>query len=48
VFFCFVKVEGKNLGSMATTLRSIVDCKSMKILHVYEATCFKHAMSKAC
>jgi hypothetical protein len=27
----FVKVEGRNLGSMAMTLWSIVDCKPLNI-----------------
>ncbi len=45
---CFMKVEGNNLGSMATTLRSTIECKSLKILQVYEGIYFKHVMSKAC
>ncbi len=43
-----MKVDGKNLGSMATTLSSIVDYKTLKILQVYEGTCFGHVMSKIC
>jgi hypothetical protein len=43
----FVKDEGTNLCAMATTLHSIVDCEPLKILKVYEGTCFGHVMSKA-
>jgi hypothetical protein len=46
--FGLVKNEGKNLGSMATTLRSIIDCKTLRILQLYERTCFGHVMSKIC
>ncbi len=44
----FVQDEGGNLGSMAMTLQSIIDCKLLKILQVYEGTCFGHVMSKVC
>ncbi len=44
----FVKDEGSNLMSMATTLCSIVDCHLLKLQWVYEGTCFGHIMSKAC
>ncbi len=44
----FVKDEGENLGSMATTLQSIINCKLINILQVYEGICFGHVMSKAC
>ncbi len=44
----FVKDEGKNLGSMAMALQSIVDCKLLKISWVYKGTCFGHVMSKVC
>jgi hypothetical protein len=43
-----VKDEGKNLGSMAMALQSIVDCKLLKISWVYKGTCFGHVMSKVC
>jgi hypothetical protein len=43
----FVKDEGNNLMSMATTLRSIVDCHLLKLQRVYESTCFGHIMFKA-
>jgi hypothetical protein len=44
----FVKDEGNNLGTMATTLRSIIDCELFKRLRVYEGTCFGHVMFKMC
>jgi hypothetical protein len=44
----FVKVEGKNLQSMVMNLQSLVDYKTLKILQVYEGTCFGHVMSKIC
>jgi len=44
----FVKDEGGNLGFMATTLQSIIDCRLLEILQVYKGTCFGHVMSKAC
>jgi hypothetical protein len=43
----FVKEERNNLMSMATTLRSIVDCRPLKLQWVYEGTCFGHIMFKA-
>jgi len=44
----FVKVEGTNLVAMVIALHSIIDCELLKILKVYEGTCFGHVMSKAC
>jgi hypothetical protein len=44
----FVKDEGTNLVTMATTLHSIIDCEPMKIFRVYEGTCFGHVMFNAC
>jgi len=44
----FVKDEGTNLYAMAAALHSINDCEPLKILRVYEGTCFGHVMSKAC
>lgn len=44
----FVKDEGSNLTIMATILQSIVDCEPLKLLRVYDGTCFGHLMSKAC
>jgi len=32
---------------MATTLHSLVDYEPLKILRVYEGTCFGHVMSRA-
>jgi len=34
--------------SMATTLRSIVDCCPLKLQWVCEGMCFGHIMSKVC
>ncbi len=44
----FVKDEGINLISMATTLCFVVDCHLLKLQQIYEGTCFGHIMSKAC
>jgi hypothetical protein len=44
----FVKDEGIDLMSMATTLCFVVDCCLLKLQQVYESTCFGHIMSKAC
>jgi hypothetical protein len=44
----FVKDEGNNLGSMAMTLKSIVECEPLKMLRMYENTCFGYVMLKAC
>jgi hypothetical protein len=44
----FVKDEGNNLGTMATTLCSIIDYELLKFLQVYEGTCFGHVMFKIC
>jgi hypothetical protein len=44
----FVKDENNNLILMATTLCSIVNCRLLKLQHVYEGMCFGHIMSKAC
>ncbi len=38
----FVKNEGSNLMSMLTTLCSIVDCRPLKFLQVYEGMCWSH------
>jgi hypothetical protein len=43
----FVKDEGINLMSMATTLHSTVDCHPLKLQWVYEGMCFGRIMSKA-
>jgi hypothetical protein len=44
----FVKNGGNKLGTMVTTLRSIIDCETFKLLRVYQGTCFQHVMSKTC
>ncbi len=44
----FVRDEGNNLGTMAVTLRLIIDYGLFKLLRVYEGTCFGHVMSKLC
>jgi hypothetical protein len=44
----FEKDEGNNLRSMASTLCSIIDYQPLRLLKVYEGTCFGHVMSKAC
>jgi len=33
---------------MASTLHSIIDYQPLRLLKVYEGTCFGHVMSKAC
>ncbi len=43
----FVKDEGINLTIIIAILHSIIDYEPLKILKVYEGTCFRHAMSKA-
>jgi len=44
----FVKHEGNNLGTMVTTLQLIINCELLKLLRVYEGTCFGHVMFKMC
>jgi hypothetical protein len=44
----FVKHEGDNLGTMATTLQSIINCEPLKLLWVYKGICFGHVMFKTC
>jgi len=41
-----VKDETNNLGSMVMTLQCIVDYEPLKMLWVYEGTCFGHVMFK--
>jgi hypothetical protein len=43
-----VRDEGNNLGTMAITLQSIIDCDTFKLLWVYEGICFKHVTCKTC
>jgi hypothetical protein len=44
----FGKDEGINLSIMVATMHSIINYEPLKILRVYEGTCFGHVMSKAC
>jgi hypothetical protein len=44
----FVKNEGSNLASMASTLCSIVDCELLNLPKVYEGTSFGHVLFKTC
>jgi hypothetical protein len=44
----FVKDENNNLTVMAITLQSIIDYEPLKLLMVYEGTCFGHIMFKVC
>jgi hypothetical protein len=43
-----VKHENNNLISMAYALGFIIDCAPLKLIKVYEDTCFGHVMYKAC
>jgi hypothetical protein len=47
-FIAFVKDESTNIFAMVVALHSIIDCEPLKILRVYEGTCFGHVMSKVC
>ncbi len=42
----FVKYEGNNLMSMATSLHSIIECHTLKHQQVYEGMCFHHMCLK--
>ncbi len=44
---CICKVWNIILIVMAIALHSIIDCEPLKILRVYEGTCFEHVMSEA-
>jgi len=44
----FFKDERNNLGTMGTTLRSIIDYELFKFLQVYDSICFGHVMLKTC
>ncbi len=44
----FFKDEGNNLGTMGTTLQSIIDYELFKFLQVYESICFGHVEFKTC
>ncbi len=43
-----VNNEDINLSIMVATMHSIINYEPLKILNVYEGTCFGHVMSKAC
>jgi hypothetical protein len=43
-----MKDEDNNLGTMATTLQSIIDYELFNFLWVYEGTCFGHVTFKSC
>jgi hypothetical protein len=44
----YVKDEGSNLNTMATTLKSIVSCDILGLEESFQGRCFGHAFSKAC
>jgi hypothetical protein len=44
---CYVKNEGTNLGTMTTTLKSIISCEALNLFAPFDAACFGHVMSKA-
>jgi hypothetical protein len=43
----FVKDENINLAMMVTFIQFIINYEPLKILKVYEGTCFGHVMYKA-
>ncbi len=43
----FINDEDINLIVMVIAKHSIIDCEPLKVLKVYEGTCFRHATSKA-
>ncbi len=45
--FCFIKDEGTNLGTTATTLRFVVTCEALKLDVPFDGSYFGHAMNKA-
>jgi hypothetical protein len=44
---CYVKNEGTNLGTMTTTLKSIISCEAFNLFAPFDVACFGHVMSKA-
>jgi hypothetical protein len=48
MLIAFVKNEGNNLTTMASTSCSIIDFQSLSLIKVYKGTCFGHVMFKAC
>ncbi len=43
----YVKDEGSNMNTMATTLKSVVSCDILGSEESFQGTCFGHAFSKA-
>ncbi len=43
-----VKDEGANLNAMTIVLNSIIDYEMLNVIENFQATCFRHASSKAC
>jgi len=43
---CYVKDEGTNLGTMTTTLKSVLSCEALNLLAPFDGACFGHAMNK--
>jgi hypothetical protein len=43
---CYVKDEGTNLGTMTTTLKSIISCKALNLFAPFDGAGFGHVMSK--
>ncbi len=43
---CYVKYEGTNLGTMITTLKSIISCEALNLLAPFDGACFGYAMNK--
>ncbi len=44
----YVKDEGFNLNTIATTLKSIVNCDLLNLEENFERTCFCHVFSERC
>jgi hypothetical protein len=43
---CCVKDEGTNLGSMTTTLKSLISWEALNLPTPFKGVCFWHAMNK--
>ncbi len=43
---CYVKNKGTNLGSMTTTLKTIISCEPLNLHVLFNGSCFGRAMSK--
>jgi len=44
----YVKDEGFNLNTIATTLKSIVNCDLLNLEENFQRTCFYHVFSERC